>query len=125
MLLNDFFFITHQELATDKIKARIRFNPKHKIFSGHFPDAPVVPGVCMVQIVREILESGLKKKFRISSADNIKFLSILNPIENTEVAIEITYAHESTGVLVNATIFDENITFFKLVKATLHIPDEN
>ena len=124
MLLNDFFFITDQELATNKIKARIRFSPEHKIFKGHFPDAPVVPGVCMVQIVREVLESAVKSKFRIKSADNIKFLSVLNPRQNTEVNLEITYTEESTGVLVNATIFDENITFFKLVKATLHIPDE-
>jgi len=68
-LLNDFFFILHQELAPDSVKAKITINQHHKIFEGHFPEMTVVPGVCMVQIVLEIMEAVVGKPVRLTESD--------------------------------------------------------
>lgn len=118
ILLNDFYSIIQKDSAPGTLKAKIAINAKHRIFEGHFPGLPVVPGVCMLQIVRELMEVDLKKELRISQADNMKFLSVINPQENSEVDASIGYTEQDGQYAINATLFAGTITFFKL-KATL------
>lgn len=118
ILLNDFYSIIQNEATPGVLKARIAINARHRILEGHFPGLPVVPGVCMLQIVRELMEVELKRELKISHADNMKFLSVINPQENSEVDASITYTEQGGQYAINATLFAGTITFFKL-KATL------
>jgi len=113
-LLNDFFFILHQELAADSVKAKISINQHHKIFEGHFPGMPVVPGACMVQVILEIMEMAAGKQVRLTEADAIKFLSMMNPKENKEIDVMISYVEEPGRILINANLFSGSLIFFKL-----------
>lgn len=120
MLLNSFFFIESIEYASDEVRASLRLDRDHSIFKGHFPALPVVPGVCMMQMIKEIMESLEGKKMLIDDAPNIKFLSVLNPNENNSVDSTISI-EERLGenlVKINATINAGAIIFFKM-KATL------
>jgi 3-hydroxyacyl-[acyl-carrier-protein] dehydratase len=114
ILLNDFFFMIHQKLASDSVQAKISINPHHKIFEGHFPRMPIVPGVCMVQVILEIMETVAGKPVRLTEADTIKFLAMMNPEENKEIDVLINYADEQGRVLINANLFSGSIIFFKL-----------
>jgi 3-hydroxymyristoyl/3-hydroxydecanoyl-(acyl carrier protein) dehydratase len=78
MLQGDFFNIQNLETAGFDIKADLVINAAHKIFEGHFPGHPVVPGVCMMQMVKEIMEQVFKKKTNLVSAVDMKFLNIIN-----------------------------------------------
>jgi 3-hydroxyacyl-[acyl-carrier-protein] dehydratase len=118
ILLNDFYTIRQKDPAPGTVKAKIAINKKHRILEGHFPGLPVVPGVCMLQIVREIMEVNSGKELKLTAADNMKFLSVINPEENNEVDVTITYSEEGGKFSVNATLFAGTVTFFKL-KATL------
>ena len=118
ILLNDFFFIQHQENSPNSIRAIISINPHHKIFEGHFPEKPVVPGVCLVQIILELIEKSIQKKTRLTTADAIKFLSVMTPKENELIEVTIQYSTVGNDLLVNASIFSGPLIFFKL-KATL------
>ena len=113
MLLNDFYSVVSNESEDGKVSARISFNRSHKIFEGHFPGHPVVPGVCMMQIVREIMELSLSKRLKIAVGNNMKFLSIIDPIANTEVEVTIMYTSEGDNFKVNATLSEAALTFFK------------
>ena len=56
MLLGDFFEISDINNAENgSIEALIKINKDHAIFNGHFPEFPIVPGVCMIQMVKEIV----------------------------------------------------------------------
>lgn len=119
ILLNDFFSILNYEPSPGSVKARISINKDHKILEGHFPGLPIVPGVCMMQIIREIMEVVTKRSMSLTAADNMKFLSVINPEQNTEVDVIVTYSEDGPDrFLVNATLFAGTVTFFKL-KATL------
>lgn len=118
MLLNNFFSIASQEQAPGLTTAVIHFHGQHPIFKGHFPGLPVVPGVTMMQMVREILELQLGRKFFISGVDTMKFLAVINPEKNKSVEVRVTFVEEENALMVNATLFDGNVTFFKLIKAT-------
>jgi 3-hydroxyacyl-[acyl-carrier-protein] dehydratase len=120
MLLNDFYTLSNHEATPGTVKATLAIRRNHKIFDGHFPGLPIVPGVCMMQIVRELMEVTTKKTLRIAEADNMKFLSVINPDQNKDVEASLTYTEEPGQWVVNATLFAGAVTFFKL-KATLKI----
>ena len=48
----------------------------------------------------------------------MKFLSVINPEQNTDVDVTINYTEEGEKFIVNATLFAGTVSFFKL-KATL------
>ena len=113
-LLNDFFFITKKETSPDSVKAKIAINEHHKIFEGHFPGKPVVPGVCMVQIILEIMENIVEKPVRLTESDSIKFLTVMSSKENKEIDVSINYTTEPGRFLINANLFSGPVIFFKL-----------
>lgn len=113
MLLGNLFNIINQEISEGNIFATIDINPSHNIFSGHFPGQPVVPGVCMMQIVKELLQSVVNKKIQLLSADYLKFLMIIDPLVNPRISAEISYENDSAEIRFNARLFDEGITYFK------------
>ncbi|HKZ37693.1 MAG TPA: hypothetical protein VJ184_08595 [Chryseolinea sp.] len=118
ILLNDFYTILQTVPTPGVVKARIAINKNHRIFEGHFPGLPVVPGVCMLQIVREIMEVDCGKELKLSQADNMKFLSVIDPQQNNEVDLIVNYTVTDGKFSINATLFAGTVTFFKL-KATL------
>ena len=114
MLLNNFFFVTEIENKTGVIKASLDINKSHPIFDGHFPNQPIVPGVCMLQIVKEILESTLSFSIQLKSADFIKFLKFINPNEISNINIELHYVETDDKCLkVNAQLLDLESVYFK------------
>jgi len=111
--MNDFYTLVKQESDEGSVNSTIRFNKEHAIFKGHFPGLPVVPGVCMVQLTRELVEQVTTQSLQLASATSIKFLSVINPEINPEVNIQITYLLQQHEYVVQATISFESTIFFK------------
>lgn len=120
MLQGNFFKITSMEKNVTDIQAVLEINEHHAIFEGHFPGQPVVPGVCMMQIIKELLETATLKKFNILQANEMKFLAIINPIQNNIVQAQVKYTILDSGkMMVNASLFSPELTYFKF-KAFMH-----
>ena len=63
----------------------LELNPECFIYQAHFPGEPITPGVCIMQIGKEVLEDALGKNLQVTAVKNIKFLSVISPKENTSV----------------------------------------
>jgi 3-hydroxyacyl-[acyl-carrier-protein] dehydratase len=113
MLQNTFYTVKDFSQTQDTLHARIQFNAEHPVFEGHFPKQPIVPGVCMVQIVRELAEQKVQQPLRIHEGDHIKFLKFVNPTERPEVEITIALRQQTSGYGVQATMFDGEDVLFK------------
>jgi 3-hydroxyacyl-[acyl-carrier-protein] dehydratase len=114
ILAGDFYTIVSSVMETDKIQAVLKINPEHKIFQGHFPGQPVVPGVCMMQIVKELLETVTGRSLRLRTGLDVKFLSVIDPGKNNTIHTETNYNVLASGdVNVTARLFYNEITFFK------------
>ena len=113
MLQGPFYTIDNFSKEGESVMATIALNNNHDIFRGHFPGHPVVPGVCMMQIVRELMEKASGKRMRIAVGENMKFLSIINPLENPVVEVAINFSAEPDLFKINATLFAGPVTFFK------------
>ena len=114
MLVNDFFTISKLEKEGFEVKAELIINANHKIFEGHFPGHPVVPGVCMMQMVKEIIEKVIGEKTNLVRAGEMKFLAIIDPKENNMIRATLKYNIEENGnMAVSATFFKESLIHFK------------
>ena len=96
-----------------KISAMVELDKGHRIYEGHFPGQPVLPGVLQVQIIREILEEQLKTGIILESASNIKFMKMIDPGRDDvlEIHIEIQ-SKEDRHLNIRAEIRKEKTVFF-------------
>lgn len=119
MLLNKLFTIVSQEINPGSLKCTVALDPHHEIFSGHFPGRPVLPGVCMLQIVKEIFQCVHPGRYDLISGDNIKFLALLDPREHSQIHVLLKYEESPSGpITFQASLSDGPLTFLKM-KATL------
>lgn len=117
MLLKDFYTVERlQQQELQKYIVDIKLNKEHDIFKGHFPDHPVTPGVCMMQIVKELTERIVGKSLFMYKASNIKFMALINPEINSSLKLEldISTSEESEYKVKNITYFDDTVAL-KLV----------
>ena len=112
MLSGSFFTISNIESVTRlpdhrQYYAMVSFNTGHAIFAGHFPGNPIVPGVCQIQVVKEVLECILEKPTRLIQSDNIKFLSIIDPTRVIKIGIDLSVRQdEQNCYMVIASLND-------------------
>lgn len=88
---SDFYSIISFKATADQVAATLQINPEHTIFEGHFPGRPVVPGVCMLQMVKELAEQALGKKLQLSKVAQAKYLQVLVPEPNQPVMLQIDW----------------------------------
>lgn len=113
MILENFYTIAAKNVIEEnKIYVfDITINNKHAIFEGHFPDNPIMPGVCMMQITKDIAENLTNSKLFMKKCSNVKFMAIINPDKNKDLNLQITITEEENGDIKvrNTTKFEETI----------------
>lgn len=114
MLLNNFFTIQSLDVDASSLKAEIEINPAHPILEAHFPGQPVVPGVCMVDMLKEVAQVALGKKLQLQSAPAIKFLTMFSPLKGCRAEFSSGYhATEDQKINLSATLSAADMVFFK------------
>lgn len=115
MLKGKLYTVIESSLLDQKINARIVLNKDHEIFRGHFPEIPILPGVCTIQIISELLEDYLNTKFRLSEGDTIKFTGLVNPNTDSQLNIEISILkREQSSVSVSCQVSTLTASVFKM-----------
>lgn len=112
MLLKDFYKVEKLEKTDQgKYTAIITLNKEHNIFKGHFPGNPVTPGVCMMQIIKELSQDILESSLIMTSSSNVKFMALINPEINPTLKLELEILGDLTSEVKvkNTTSFDETV----------------
>ena len=91
MLLDEFYFITDSMVRPNSMEATIEINKNHRIFEGHFPGQPIIPGACLFQIIKEMIELAVAGPVQLVKADHLKFLIPLDPNDTTPLKIDLKY----------------------------------
>jgi len=109
MLLQDFYKVLSLEKREQRHEAVILVNEKHEVFKGHFPGNPIMPGVCMMQIIKELTEEITESTLVMQSLSNVKFMALINPELTPELRLEldITTTEEGLVKVKNTSYFNE------------------
>lgn len=114
MLLEGLYEIQEFNYTEPLVKATVKLNKEHEIFEGHFPGHPVLPGVCVIQIIKELTEKSLEKKLLLSVASNVKFMAVINPEKNDTVQFEIELSQSNDEIKIKNTVSFEDTLALKL-----------
>lgn len=99
-LLTDFYTIISSEPINDTDWAvQVRLNPQHAVYAGHFPQHPVVPGVCMLQIIKECMEKVCLTSLQYKQIASCKFLSAINPKKTPKLRFLLTIRRNEANLL--------------------------
>jgi 3-hydroxyacyl-[acyl-carrier-protein] dehydratase len=112
MLKDTFYKVLSSESQVSSVKATLELNRGHDIFRGHFPSVPVVPGVCMMQMAKELLQQETGKKLTLNSAGILKFLAVINPEVHPVVDIEVKYTGQEDGSVRAETVISSGELIF-------------
>ncbi|RPD98598.1 3-hydroxyacyl-ACP dehydratase [Aureibaculum marinum] len=103
MLLKNLYKIQSFSFKEGKIESEIFINKDHEIFKGHFPGNPVMPGVCMIQIIKELTEKALNKHLFMEKSSNIKFMALINPEVNNTLVLSLDVREDDDRFKVKNT----------------------
>ncbi len=115
-MLKDIFYsiVSFSYHDKDKATAVIKLNGESDIFTGHFPGNPIVPGVCSIQIIKEMAERIAGRELKLIRGENIKFVGIINPDKTPEVFADIALKYaDKEELMVNAVISGNGNPFVK------------
>jgi len=128
-LLNEMYSIEQEMEKKDGGSANegcwtIRLNADHFIYQAHFPGHPVTPGICIAQIIGELLERAMGKTLELTRVANLKFTGVIEPDKTPLVKVATSWSKEmgegdgeekgvseskgSTTVKAKGTITDES-----------------
>lgn len=91
--------------------------PSSVIYQAHFPGEPITPGVCIVQMGKELVEDALQQELHISYVKNVKFLSILTPTQSASATFllqKITSSEDGKDVKAQIVVTSGDETKAKL-----------
>jgi 3-hydroxyacyl-[acyl-carrier-protein] dehydratase len=114
MLKDTLYKIILSDHGECSIKAILELNKNNEIFTGHFPGQPLLPGACMLQMVKEVLENTLNLQLRLKKADHIKFVSLVDPEMNNIPQLTLTYISvDDNNFNITATLTTHKEICFK------------
>lgn len=93
--------------------ATVRLNPDHPLYAGHFPGNPVTPGVVLMQMATEMLETNAGRRLQLRTVQNVKFRKPVGPA--AIVSFVFGKVAEADGQLTaKVTIEDEGVQYARM-----------
>ena len=113
--LKNLYTVIETQMLTDLIAVtKLQLDAEHPIFEGHFPQQPVMPGVCQIQLLTDIAGSVVGRKLTLRKASNIKFLALLDPRQCDVLTLHIEIKEQSeAGVNIVGKLSSENHIYLK------------
>ena len=100
MRLNgDFFRIESrlEGLPQGQSGFNVILNPDHLVYKAHFPGQPVTPGVCILQMIQELLSEQMGIPLFIKKIKNVKFTRMISPLTDGRISVLFSSVSEEEG----------------------------
>jgi len=83
--------------------------PEHRIFSAHFPEKPVLPGACIIEIFNHLVGVIKGSALNLEHIRQIKFLKMIDPVITRRVRfIFDSIVNEDGHLTVKASLQSED-----------------
>jgi 3-hydroxyacyl-[acyl-carrier-protein] dehydratase len=114
-LLDDFYTIKQTPGEGTDFEYVLSLNKDHFIFRAHFPGNPITPGVCIIQLCKELMEHRTGETLFLQKIHNVKFLSVIDP--TVAGTIRVAFSKISTvneGYKFSVLVYSDTMQFTKL-----------
>lgn len=113
------YTILSSKLINNEILAEVSLNDKHPVFEGHFPNQPILPGVFILKIIKQIIENVEDSALLMQTLSMMKFLKIVDPSTHKNLYFKLSLKKENQEDISVTTLgsFKDETPFVKC-KAT-------
>lgn len=109
MLLDYYYSAKEQSTEGETVRFLVTLNKDCDIYNGHFPDMPVAPGVCNIQMIKECTELATGKQLLLKDISQCKLITLITPEQHPELQVDIQLLEQTdTVVKIKATIGQDN-----------------
>lgn len=88
-MIHDYYHILSKQQADTHTTYRVALNPDCCVYEGHFPGEPISPGVCNINMLRELLEDATGQALMLSYIQQCRLTTLVTPIQHSEVVVTI------------------------------------
>ena len=85
--MTPFYSIIDKSISGQEWLVNVQLNPTHPVYEGHFPGNPVAPGVMLVNMIKDVIETEKNTTLVLKNARNIKFLNMVTPEGSPQLAL--------------------------------------
>ncbi|MCC8039422.1 MAG: beta-hydroxyacyl-ACP dehydratase [Bacteroidales bacterium] len=118
-LRNSLYKIEAEEiLSTNDARVDFVLLPDCPIYRAHFPYQPITPGVCIIQLIKEMAEGIKDTSLNVTAVKNAKFLQPLEPM-GTLLSVSLHFDRidremDPIKFAIKAEIKDSKTTYAKI-----------
>lgn len=111
MLIKDYYRIEDVvKLENGTTLFHISLLPDSVVYEGHFPEQPVSPGVCNIQLIKECAEQVAGKPLWMNNLQQCRLTTLITPLEYPTVEVRLLLEEKEAGYKLKATLGkEENI----------------
>ena len=115
-MLNNTFYTIRKRTETERgVDYRVSLNASHVIYEAHFPGNPVTPGVCIIQIIKELVEAYRDTRLLLRTIKNVKFVKVIDPRIVGELTFALNVKTQDDGMIAVSGIVGEGDTVFSKI----------
>ncbi|WP_314951346.1 hypothetical protein [Tannerella forsythia] len=115
MLNNTFYTIRKRTDTEGGVDYRVSLNVSHVIYEAHFPGNPVTPGVCIIQMIKELVEAYRDTTFLLRTIKNVKFMKVIDPRIVGELTFALNVTTQDDGMTIVSGIVGKGDTIFSKI----------
>lgn len=119
MLINDYYTIEGTSTQEDAHLYHIRLNPECQVYRGHFPEQPVSPGVCNIQMLKELAEQTVGRRLFMSNLNLCRLTTLVTPQEHPTMTATLVLDEKEGTYKLRATLGNGEETYLEM-KAELN-----
>jgi 3-hydroxyacyl-[acyl-carrier-protein] dehydratase len=98
-MITDYYFLNGWRTEGETAVFDVTLNPDSEVYRGHFPGKPVAPGVCNIQMIKELTERLTGCALRIDFLKQCRLTTLLTPQEHPDLEVHIRLlAHDGAQV---------------------------
>ena len=120
-LLNDYYRINNRTAENDDtVVFDIALLSDYHVYAGHFPDNPVSPGVCNIQMIKECVAQLVGKRLFLAYIAKCRFSAVLTPKAAVDLQLRLRIINDANmsskterTFQAHATLFDETTTYIE------------
>ena len=114
MLIPDYYKITDSRPENGAIVFDIDINPDCRVYQGHFPEEPICPGVCNIQMIKECAETICGKELRLLNLSQCRLTSLMKPDLHGKVNVRMEISREALPYKFKASLYAGETVFMEM-----------
>ncbi len=114
MLIKDYYSIENSSSDGATTRFQIRLHRACTVYQGHFPEKAVSPGVCNIQMLKELAEQAAGKPLRMGNLQQCRLTTLITPDEYPTLTASIRLEEKEGRYTLRASLGQGEETFLDM-----------